>query len=143
MPIPGNGKDSYSVSIGLSLPLFRSKYDAGIREAAELLSAARFAYRDSVSEMEAQIRSISFRIETIERQVSLFESTLIPQAEQALQSMEAAYSNGTTEVTGLLDIQRTLLDVQLGLARLHADYLKSVADLERAIGSAVPEKVPL
>ena len=143
MPIPGNGKDSYSVSIGLSLPLFRSKYDAGIREAAELLSAARFAYRDSVSEMEAQIRSISVRIETIERQVSLFESTLIPQAEQALQSMEAAYSNGTTEVTGLLDIQRTLLDVQLGLARLHADYLKSVADLERAIGSAVPEKVPL
>ena len=142
MPIPGDGKDSYAVSVGLSLPLFRSKYDAGIREAAERLSAARFAYRDSTSEMEAEIRSISFRIETIERQLRLFESTLLPQAEQALESTEAAYSNGTIEVTGLLDIQRTLLDVQLGLARLRADYLKAVADLERAIGAAVPEEVP-
>ncbi len=142
MPIPGNGKDSYAVSVGVSLPLFRSKYDAGIREAAERLSAARFAYRDSSSEMEAEIRSISFRIETIERQLRLFESTLVPQAEQALESTEAAYSNGTIEVTGLLDIQRTLLDVQLGLARLQADYLKAVADLERAIGTAVPEEVP-
>ena len=142
MPIPGDGKDSYAVSVGLSLPLFRGKYDAGIREATERLSAARFAYRDSNSEMEAEIRSISFRIETIERQLRLFESTLVPQAEQALKSTEAAYSNGTIEVTGLLDIQRTLLDVQLGLARLQADYLKAVADLERTIGAAVPEEVP-
>ena len=143
LAIPGNGKDSYSVAVGLSLPLFRSKYDAGIREASERLSAARFTYRDSVSVMEAEIRSISFRIETIERQLRLFESTLVPQAEQALQSTEAAYSNGSTDVTGLLEIQRTLLDVQLGLARLHADHLKAVADLERVIGSAVPEEVPL
>lgn len=142
VPIPGNGKDSYSVSVALSLPLFRSKYDAGIREAAERHSAARFAYRESSSEMTAQIRAISFRIETIKRQLQLFESTLVPQAEQALLSTEAAYSNGTIEVTGLLDIQRTLLDVQLGLARLQADYLKAAADLERAIGAAVPEEVP-
>ena len=44
-------------------------------------------------------------------------------------------------MTGLLDIQRTLLDAQLGLARLQADYLKAVADLERAIGAAVPEEM--
>ncbi len=142
MPIPGDGKDSYGVSVGLTLPLFRSKYDAGVREASEQLAAARFAYRDSATAMESDIRSISFRIETIQRQIALFERALIPQAEQALESTEAAYSTGTVEVTGLLDIQRTLLDVQLGLARLQADYLKAVADLERAIGSAVPEGVP-
>ena len=141
MPIPGDGKDTYGVSVGLSLPIFRSKYDAGVREAAERLAAARFAYRDSAAEMELEIRSVSFRIETIGRQLDLFESALVPQAEQALQSTEAAYSNGTVEVTGLLDIQRMLLDVQLGLARLQADYLKAVADLERAIGSPVPEEV--
>lgn len=138
MPIPGNGKDSYAVSVGATLPLFRRKYDAGIREAAERLSAARLAYRDSISAMEAGIRSLSFRIENIQRQIRLFESTLVPQAEQALESTLAAYASGTVEVTGLLDIQRTLLDAQLGLARLQADYLKAVADLERVIGATVP-----
>ncbi len=141
VPLPGDGKDSYAVSVGLTLPLFRRKYDAGIREAAERVSAARLAYRDSTSTMEAEIRSLTFRIENIERQIRLFESTLVPQAEQALESTLAAYANGTVEVTGLLDIQRTLLDAQLGLARLQADYLKAVADLERAIGAAVPEEM--
>ncbi len=139
-PVPGDGKDSYAVSVGVTLPLFRRKYDAGIREAAERLHAARLAYRDSTSMMDAEIRSLSFRIENTERQIRLFESTLVPQAEQALESTLAAYASGTIEVTGLLDIQRTLLDVQLGLARLQADYLKAVADLERAIGAAVPEE---
>ena len=140
-PIPGDGKDSYAVSVGVTLPLFRRKYDAGIREAAERLHAARLAYRDSTSMMDAEIRSLSFRIENTESQIRLFESTLLPQAEQALESTLAAYATGAIEVTGLLDIQRTLLDVQLGLARLQADYLKAVADLERAIGAAVPEEV--
>ena len=138
MLIPGDGKDSYAISIGLTLPVFRGKYDAGIREAAERYAAARFAYRDSARSMESGVRAISFRIETIKRQLDLFERTLVPQAEQALRSTESAYSNGTVEVTGLLDSQRALLDVQLGLARLRADYLKAVADLERTIGSGVP-----
>lgn len=141
IPILGNGKDSYGISVGLTLPLFRGKYAAAVREASEQFSAARFAYRDSAKKMEAEVRSISFRIETIADQIDLYRRTLIPQAEQALRSTEAAYSNGTVEVTGLLDIQRMLLDVQLGLARLQSDYLKAVADLERVIGAAVPEEV--
>ena len=138
MAIPGDGKDSYAFSFGLTLPLFRGKYDAAIREAAEQYAAARFAYRDSARRMESDVRAVSFRIETIGRQLDLFERALVPQAEQALRSTESAYSNGTVEVTGLLDSQRALLDVQLGLARLQADYLKAVADLERTIGSGVP-----
>ena len=33
-----------------------------------------------------------------------------------------------------------LLDVRLGLAQFHADYMKTLADLERAIGGPVPEE---
>ncbi len=143
LEIAGDGKDSYAVSVGLSLPLFRNKYDAGIREAVEQLSGARFAYRDVIGQMDAAIHSISFRIETIQRQIRLFETTLVPQVQQALTATEAGYSNGTVEVTGLLDLLRTLLDVQLGLARLQVDYLKAVADLERVLGAAVPQKAAL
>lgn len=142
MPAPGDGKDSYGVSVGLTLPVFRGKYDAGVREATERLNAARFAYRESATSMESEVRSISFRIETIGSQLRLHERALVPQVEQALESTLDAYSNGTAEVTGLLEIRRLLLDAQVGAARLRADYLKAAADLERVIGSAVPEAVP-
>ncbi len=136
-----NGKDSYSVTLGLSLPLFWNKYDSGIREASERAAAARLGYRHAVTESAAQIRATTFRLGSIRKQIDLFESTLVAQAEQALHVTQAAYSNGAAEVTALLDIQRTLLDVQLGLARLRADWLRAAADLERSLGSAVPAGV--
>ena len=92
--------------------------------------------------MESEVRAISFRIETIRSQLRLYERTLLPQVEQALESTLDAYSNGAAEVTGLLEIQRLLLDAQLGAARLRADYLKAAADLERVIGSPLPKAVP-
>ena len=38
----------------------------------------------------------------------------------------------------LLDSERVLLEVQLGLAQLQSDYMKSLAEMERAAGTAVP-----
>jgi outer membrane protein TolC len=60
---------------------------------------------------------------------------LLPQAEQALRSTEAAYSTGTLGVLDLPDSERVLLDVRLGLAKLNSDYMKSLAEMERAIGA--------
>ena len=140
--LPSNGKDAYGVTVGMSLPLRRGKYDAGVRAAAESVVAARQAYRASVTVMESQIRSLSFRLETVQRQIRLFRDTLLPQAEQAFNATREAYSNGGLEVVSLLDVQRMLLDVRLGLVRLQTDYLNALADLELAIGTEVPAKDP-
>lgn len=137
-PPQGNGKDVYSVTVGVNLPIFRSKYDAGVQEAAERFSASREAYRGVVNQVELSVRSIGFRLTTVEEQVALFERALLPQAEQALRSAEAAYSTGTTGVLDLLDSERVLLDARLGLARLETDYMKGLAEMERAIGTAFP-----
>ena len=142
MPPRNNGKDVYSVTLGVNVPLFRAKYDAGVREAAQRAEAARAAYRATVSETQRAIRAATFRLDAIERQMDLLDRTLLPQAEQALLSTEAAYSTGGADVLELLDGGRMLLDVRLGLARLHADYFATLADLERATGVAIPEENP-
>ena len=135
-----DGKDVYSVMVGVSLPLFRdAKYEAGVREAAERSAAARAAHRTTVNETERAVRSTGFRLESIERQLALFENALLPQAEQSLIATEAAYAAGGVGVLDLLDSQRVLLDVRFGLVRLDVDYLKALADLERSVGGAVPE----
>ena len=137
-PPQGNGKDLYSVTVGVNLPIFRSKYDAGVQEASERFSASREAYRSVLNQVELSVRSIGFRITSIEDQIALFERALLPQSEQALRSAEAAYSTGTGAVLDLLDSERVLLDARLGLARLETDYMKALAEMERAIGTAFP-----
>ena len=139
-PPPDNGRDTYSLTFGASIPVFRSSYEAGVQEATARLSAAEEAYRDAVNRVAFAVRSTGFRITTIEGQLALFERALLPQAEQALRTTEEAYSGGVTGVLELLDSEEVLLDVRLGLARLQADYMKALADMERAVGSAFPEE---
>ena len=137
-PPPANGKDVYSVTVGINIPLYRSKYDAGVEAASARHSAAKEAYRTAVTEADVAVRSAGVTLEMIEEQIALFRRALLPQAEQALRSTEDAYSTGTTGVLELLDSEEVLLEVRLGLARLETDYMKTLAEMERAIGSAFP-----
>ena len=141
-PPPDNGKDIYNFTVGLKLPVRRRKYDAAVLEATEDFLASREGYRSAVNTVEASIRSAAFRLRTLREQISLFERLLLPQANQALQSAEAAYSTGSVRVLELLDSERTLLEVRLSLAQFQSDYMKALAEMERAIGSAFPEVTP-
>ena len=141
-PPPDNGKDTYSLMVGMSVPLARDRYDAGLEEAADHNEAARAAYRGAVRDTERAVRATAYRIEGLERQIALFENALAPQAEQALSAAEAAYTTGGAGVLDLMDGQRVLLEVRLGLARLDADHRKALADLERVVGTAIPEGPP-
>ncbi|MDP6605770.1 MAG: TolC family protein [Dehalococcoidia bacterium] len=141
-PPPDNGKNAITLSLGLSLPLFRDKYDASTAEAAERLVAARQRHRGAINQVEVEIRSHGTRLQTLRDQLALFTDLLLPQAQQTLASSEAAYSTGTIGVLDLLDSERVLFDVQVGLAQLRSDYMKTLADLERAVGTAFPEVTP-
>jgi len=141
-PPDQNGKDIYSFSVGINIPLRRRKYDAAVLEATESKIASRRGYESTLNSVEASVRAVGFRIQTLKEQISLFQKALVPQAELALRSTEAAYSTGTVGVLDLLDSERMLLDVRLGLAQLASDYMKSLAEMERAIGAPFPEVTP-
>jgi len=142
MPIDSNGMNAVSFNLGISLPVHRSKVDAEVAEATEAKLASTHGYQDTVNTVESSIREVGFHIGTLREQMKLFNTTLIPQAQQSLQSAEAAYSTGSLGVLDLLDSERVLLDVRLGLAQLVTDYMKALADMERAIGSPFPEVKP-
>ena len=141
-PPPDNGKDIYNVVVGINIPIRRRKRDAAVMEATEDFLAAREGYRGATIGIEASIRAIAFRLRTIAEQASLYEKVLLPQTEQALSSTEAAYSTGSLGVLELLDSERMLLDARLGLAQFESDQWKTMAEMERAIGSPFPEATP-
>jgi cobalt-zinc-cadmium efflux system outer membrane protein len=138
-PPPGNGKNAISFSVGINIPLRRDKYRAGELAAAEGIIAGRDRYQNVLNDMKFEIRDQVNRIETIVRQLNLYEQVLVTQAESALASTESAYETGQLGALDLLDSERVLLDIRLARARLQADYLKALARLELALGTRFPE----
>ena len=139
-PPPDNGKDVYSLTLGIDIPLYRARHGAAVEEANARLAGARANLRDTVIDVDLAVRAAELRLNTVDEQVKLFETALLPQAEQALGLAEAAYSTGTAAVADLLHSEQVLFEVRLGLARLKSDYMKALAEMEWAIGSPFPEE---
>ena len=138
LPPPDNGKNAVSISAGITIPIWRDKYDSAVREARKSLLAERSSYANVRNEMEFSIRDQVVRIETLGEQIRLFKDVLIPQAEEVLRATEAAYETGQLGVLDLLDSERVLLNVRIVNARHYSDRLNALAHLERAIGTRFP-----
>lgn len=138
LPPPDNGKNAFSFSVGINLPIWRDKYHAGVLEATEIAIAERRNYAKIRNDMEFSIRDQVVRLETLRDQLDLYERVLIPQADEALNSSEAAYETGQLGVLDLLDSERFLLRTRLIQERYSADLLRALAELERAIGTKFP-----
>jgi len=137
-PPEGNGDNASAVVLGFNIPLWEGKLMSGVREAKELKYASERAFHRLENEMEFSVRDGVIRAETTRDQLDLYEKVLIPQAEQALESTQSAYSTGTLNALDLIDSERFLLNVRVAHARLVADYMIALADIERAIGTAFP-----
>lgn len=133
-PPDRNGKNIYGLTLGVNLPIRRRRQDAAVLEATQSTISSRRAYRSLIRQVEVSIRSVGFRIQTLAEQIGLFQRTLLPQAEQVLQSTEEAYATGSLGVLDLLDSERDLFQLRTGLANLISDYMKSLAAMERAVG---------
>lgn len=133
-PPDRNGKNIYGLTLGIKLPLRRRPRDAAVVEATESTISSRRAYRSLSRQVEVSIRAVAFRIQTLEEQIELFQRTLLPQTEQVLHSTEEAYATGRLGVLDLLDSERDLFQLRMGLAALISDTMKSLAELERAVG---------
>jgi len=138
-PPPDNGKNPLTVSVGMTIPLWTGKYRASVEETTEELMAQRYGYAAARNTMEFDVRDAVTKLQTLRDQMALFEQVLIPQTEEALRATEAAYETAQLGVLDLLDGERMRLDVRLINARYSADYLVTLAGLERAIGTTVPQ----
>ena len=135
---PDNGRNAVTVSVGASLPLWSARYRAGVEQANDELRAHtrnRAAVRNA---MEMEVQEAVVRLETLDRQIDLLDTVLIPQTEEALRATETAYETGRLGVIELLDGERTLIDVRSLRARYLSDLLIALTALERAIGTRVP-----
>jgi cobalt-zinc-cadmium efflux system outer membrane protein len=133
-PLTDGGDDGYMAMLAINLPIWRGRLRAGVAEAEGRLAAAEAAYREELDRGREEVADLRFRLSTSVNQVALFDTGLVPQAEQALRATMEAYRTGQADFLDLLDAERDWLELRIAAFRAKADLFQQQARLEQAVG---------
>jgi outer membrane protein TolC len=137
-PPEDDGKDAVGIVASINLPIWYHKVRAGVDEARLKEMQARAAYARQEDRVIYEVQDAYVNLESLLEQWSLYQDTLVPQAQQSRDSTEAAYETGKLTFLELLDSERFLLNVRYGFAKVRSDYLVALARMERALGVRFP-----
>jgi outer membrane protein TolC len=138
---PDSGDDTLMGFISFNLPIWRGKLRAEKIEAERRLAASREIASDMRTDIIAEVNAAWFHAKIREEQIELYDSDLIPLAERSLESAQAGYRAARVGFLDVLDSQRVLLSLRLGLVTADTDFAKSLARLERSVGVDL-ERIP-
>lgn len=127
--------DFWTAGISFNLPLWRgSKQREAIaeREADRRVNNARLAAQRN--EVSLAIREAMDRMNRTKEQYEKYRRAVIPQAELALETALSGYQVDKIDFLTLLDNQKTLFDLELGLEAFILEHEMNVVDLDSAIG---------
>jgi len=97
----------------LKVPLYFWNKSTGVKAANADLHSSRYDYDAAKLSVLARVRDLAASVRTSEHHLHLYETGIIPQARQALQSATSNYQVGKTDFLSLLDSQSLLLKYQL------------------------------
>jgi outer membrane protein TolC len=126
--------DMVMFTVGFDLPIWQSKYKAGVREAEKMIAASRAAQDAAVKQVSFDVQDAWFKLQTARRTLELYRRTLIPQAEARFKASEASYRTGKADFMDLLESQRFLLSARVMAAMAEGNLGMALARLERAVG---------
>jgi outer membrane protein TolC len=135
-----DGEDYWSTMVSVDIPfLFLSggKVRGKVEESRMDIMKAKEDYRSAEDMTRYQIKEAVASARTSSSTLSLYKFTVIPQAEQTVQSTKAAYQTGKTEIFSLIDASRTLLKARLDYYTAIMQYMKSMAALENVVGTDI------
>jgi cobalt-zinc-cadmium efflux system outer membrane protein len=138
MVMPGersmNDETDVAFMAGISLPIWHGKYRAEIREAEAETRAAVSEKADLSNMLRAELSMAVFKTRDAERRMALFNTSLIPKAEQSLAVAKQEFSSGKADFMTLIDAQRTRLEFQRMAERAVVDRELALADIGCCIG---------
>jgi outer membrane protein TolC len=129
-----NGNDQLSVSFGTTLPIWREKINAGIREAAHRRSSTTRRLEAERDELYGKIRRLIVQADALIEQRNIYEERIIPRTEDTLKLSIADYRGKRTDFFTLIETYRELLMFETQLARIDATLAGTIAQLDRTVG---------
>ena len=130
----GRSDDMMMFTISVDLPIWESKYEAGVREAEKMKASSEAAKTAAERRSAFDVQDAGFKLQTARRALELYWKELIPQAEARFNASEADYQTGKVDFMDLLESQRFLLNIRVMSAMAEGDIGMQYARLERAVG---------
>ena len=130
-PMTGTTHDAVA---GFTVPLWIWSPAARIKEASESRTAARADAEGARLATMAGVRSTLGHWTAAVRLSEVYRTAILPQAESALRTAEAAYQSDRGGFLDLLDAQRSLLELTLEHERLRAEAQMHRGELEDMVG---------
>lgn len=130
-------RDGFGAVMTMNLPFSfwtKPKYDAGVREAAANQDSAKAAFQVLQNQIQFEVKDLLAKIEAAEKMITLYKTTVLPQARQTLESARIGYQTGKAEFLTLLDAERAIKDFTLDYYRALTAFEQRMAELERAVG---------
>ena len=132
---PVKGSDFLTVGVAINLPIYRGgKQDQQVREALARRKASAARYTAAKRQVFLRIEQAHIDIQTHREESVLYESAILPQAEQALAVSVAAYQVGKVDFMTLLNSQVTLLNFEIKQYHHLTEGEKALARMEVAVG---------
>jgi outer membrane protein, heavy metal efflux system len=129
-----NGINNFGLVVGFNLPVYRHKLDAGVQEAhAKTLADAR-RYDADRDRTNREVKSLVAQARAQRELLELLQESILPKSQKALELAAAAYPSGQVDYVTLNTGRLELLNIELQIARLHAEQGKTLAALERVVG---------
>ena len=126
------------LTVSVELPVWRSKYQAGVREAEKMRASSEAAREAAERQSAFEVQDAHFKLLTAQRTLALYRTELIPQAQARFSASEAGYRTGKVDFVDLLESERFLLSAKMTAVMTEGAVGMQAARLERAIGTALP-----
>ncbi len=131
--------DMFSAGMVMSLPLWTAqRQDARAQERQARLLALRYQRDDLLLQLDQEARARYAEYTRTKSRLTLVEHTLLPQAEQTVSALLAAYRVGKADMASVLRARQVGLDYALRLWRLRVDAWIATAELNY-LGTTITE----
>lgn len=131
----GSRADLFSVMLGVKVPLYSGrKQSKAISQRTTELTRSRYALMDAKGLVRAAISASVTDYHKSHDQFDLYGKGIIPQAQQTVQSMLAAYQVSEVDFLNLVRSQMTLFNYELQYWKALSEAKQALARLEAAVG---------
>jgi outer membrane protein TolC len=135
MPRGGARSDFLSVTFGVTIPMYaRRKQSKAVAQRGFDVQSNRYALLDERGLVRGAIAASMTDYNRAKQQLSLFETGIVPQAEQTVKSMLAGYQVSEVDFLNLVRSQMTLFNYELQYWKALSEAKQALARLEAAVG---------
>jgi len=128
----------YGASFGISVPLwFLFEQRGQIQEAAANVNIADSELQLVRNEIYVRLKTIYNDYENNLRQIELYISDILPQAEEVYRSASASYNAGEITYLEFLQARKTLISASSNYTNVLFSYYRSIFTLEETIGQSL------